>query len=63
MTIKYKSTRGLEKGKSFEQVVLGGLALDKGLYVPESIPFLTVEDIEKVKLFLAQTLILIFYLA
>ena len=32
---KYRSTRGAVKGASFEDVVMGGLAPDKGLYVPE----------------------------
>jgi len=49
MSTKYRSTRGLESGLSFEQVVLGGLAKDKGLYVPESIPTMTMAEIEKLR--------------
>lgn len=49
MGIKYKSTRGQQKGLSFEEVVLGGLAVDRGLFVPEEIPKLSVEQIEEVR--------------
>ena len=48
MSIKYKSTRGKQNGLSFEEVVLGGLATDKGLFVPETIPSFTIAEIEKV---------------
>ena len=48
MTITYKSTRGKQTGLSFEEVVLGGLATDKGLYIPENIPKMSIEEIEKV---------------
>jgi len=48
MTIKYRSTRGKQQGLSFEEVVLGGLATDKGLYIPETIPKFTIEEIEQV---------------
>lgn len=47
--IRYKSTRGGQKGLSFEEVVLGGLATDKGLYVPESIPVISMEELEKLR--------------
>jgi threonine synthase len=46
--IKYRSTRGLENGLRFEEVVLGGLAKDGGLYVPERIPQMTIQEIEGV---------------
>ena len=46
--IRYKSTRGKQSGLSFEEVVLGGLATDKGLYIPEAIPTFTKDRIEKV---------------
>ena len=49
--ITYKSTRGKQSGLSFEEVVLGGLATDKGLYIPESIPSFSSEKIEEVKYF------------
>jgi threonine synthase len=42
----YRSTRGQANGWSFEDVVLGGLAPDSGLFVPESIPTMTPEAIE-----------------
>ncbi|CAM9711040.1 unnamed protein product [Chrysoparadoxa australica] len=47
MPVTYCSTRGGEKGVSFEDVVLGGLAPDKGLYVPEQLPKVSLEEIEK----------------
>lgn len=37
-TYTYKSTRGQVSGWSFEQVVMGGLAPDGGLFIPENIP-------------------------
>jgi threonine synthase len=33
---------------SFEQVVLGGLATDKGLFIPETIPSISMQEIENV---------------
>lgn len=47
--IRYKSTRGGQKGLSFEDVVLGGLATDKGLYVPESIPVISMSELEQLR--------------
>jgi threonine synthase len=43
--VKYISTRGQAPKLSFEDVVLTGLASDGGLYVPESIPQFTQEQI------------------
>ena len=43
--MKYISTRGQAPAQSFEQVVLTGLAPDGGLYVPESIPQFSREQI------------------
>jgi len=49
MSVRYKSTRGVNsEALSFEEVVLGGLATDGGLFVPESIPQFSYEDIEMV---------------
>ena len=48
MSIRYRSTRGKQHGLRFEEVVLGGLATDKGLFVPETIPSMSLADIEKV---------------
>jgi len=43
--VKYISTRGLAPALNFEEVVLTGLAPDGGLYVPETIPTFTREEI------------------
>lgn len=48
MTVRYKSTRGAEANLSFEEVVLAGLATDRGLYVPETVPQITIGQLEKV---------------
>jgi threonine synthase len=48
-SIKYKSTRGGQQSLSFEDVVMAGLADDKGLFVPETIPTFTMAEIELVK--------------
>jgi threonine synthase len=43
--VKYISTRGQAPALSFEEVVLTGLAPDGGLYVPESLPSFSREEI------------------
>jgi threonine synthase len=43
--VKFISTRGQAPALSFEDVVLTGLANDGGLYVPESIPQFSLEEI------------------
>ncbi len=43
--MKYISTRGQSPALSFEDVLLTGLAPDGGLYVPESLPRFTIEEI------------------
>ncbi|QHQ35663.1 threonine synthase [Algicella marina] len=43
--MKYVSTRGQAPALSFEEAMLSGLALDGGLYVPESWPTLSAEQI------------------
>ncbi|CAM9210443.1 unnamed protein product, partial [Discosporangium mesarthrocarpum] len=45
MSTAYCSTRGGASGVSFEDVVLGGLANDRGLYVPEAIPHVSPDEI------------------
>ena len=45
MTITYISTRGNAPELSFEEVVLAGLASDGGLYVPKTVPQLSMSDI------------------
>lgn len=47
-TTSYCSTRGGAKGVSFEDVVLGGLAEDRGLYVPEELPAVSAEELSEV---------------
>ncbi len=44
--MKYISTRGNAPVLSFEEAMLTGLARDGGLYLPESIPTLTADDIK-----------------
>ena len=43
--MKYISTRGNAPKLSFEEVVLAGLAADGGLYVPETVPALSMAEI------------------
>lgn len=43
--MKYVSTRGQAPSLSFEEVVLAGLASDGGLYVPETLPKFTQDEI------------------
>jgi threonine synthase len=43
--VKYISTRGQAPALSFEEVVLTGLAPDGGLYVPETLPKFSKEEI------------------
>tara|TARA_R110001592_G_scaffold175466_4_gene414675 strand:+ start:4882 stop:6276 length:1395 start_codon:yes stop_codon:yes gene_type:complete len=43
--VKYISTRGASPALSFEDVLLTGLAPDGGLYVPETLPHFTLEEI------------------
>ena len=45
ITMKYISTRGQAPALNFEQVLLTGLAPDGGLYVPESLPRFSQEEI------------------
>ncbi|MDX1492330.1 MAG: threonine synthase [Pseudohongiellaceae bacterium] len=45
--MKYISTRGKAAPQSFEQVLLTGLAPDGGLYVPETLPHYSKEEIQQ----------------
>ncbi len=45
--MKYISTRGQAPSLEFEDVMLTGMASDGGLYVPESLPQFTPEDMER----------------
>jgi threonine synthase len=47
-SVRYKSTRGGEHGLCFEEVVLSGLGKDRGLYVPEHVPYFNPSEIEQV---------------
>ena len=44
--MKYISTRGKAPVLNFEEAMLTGLARDGGLYVPQSIPSLSPDDIK-----------------
>ena len=43
--MRYISTRGTAPVLNFEEAMLSGLARDGGLYVPETIPQLSADDI------------------
>ncbi|HNN87718.1 MAG TPA: threonine synthase, partial [Pseudomonadales bacterium] len=43
--MKYISTRGKAPALNFEQVLLTGLASDGGLYVPETYPQFSAQEI------------------
>ena len=43
--MKYKTTRGGITGVSFQEALLSGYALDGGLFVPETVPHFTLEEI------------------
>lgn len=44
--MRYISTRGQCPAASFEEVVLTGLAPDGGLYIPESLPIITAQQLQ-----------------
>ncbi|KAJ3080984.1 threonine synthase [Quaeritorhiza haematococci] len=43
--MRYRSTRGKASSKTFEQVLFEGLAPDGGLYIPESIPTVPLQQL------------------
>jgi len=45
-SVTYSSTRGGQKNLSFRDVVMQGLAHDRGLFVPDSFPRVTSEELE-----------------
>jgi threonine synthase len=45
-SITYSSTRGGQKNLDFRTVVMTGLAHDRGLFVPDSFPEVTNEELE-----------------
>ena len=50
-SVTYSSTRGdaNQKSLSFRQVVMQGLAHDRGLFVPDSLPEISIEEIEALR--------------
>jgi len=47
--MKYISTRGQSKPLSFSEILLGGLAPDGGLYLPETYPKFTDQDLNAMR--------------
>lgn len=45
-SVTYSSTRGGQKNLDFRTVVMTGLAHDRGLFVPDSFPTVTEEEVE-----------------
>ena len=45
-SITYSSTRGGQKNLSFRDVVMTGLAHDRGLFVPDSFPSVSKDELE-----------------
>jgi threonine synthase len=43
----FHSTRGKDKNKTFEQVLMQGLADDGGLFMPDIWPKVNLEDLKK----------------
>ena len=48
MELLYKSTRSADKTVTASYAILKGLAEDGGLFVPESIPELTLDEIGRI---------------
>ena len=46
MSVTYSSTRGGQKNLDFRTVVMQGLAHDRGLFVPDSMPSVTSGELE-----------------
>ena len=44
--MRYKSTRGESPEVTFSEVLLGGLAPDGGLYMPETFPQFSIQEIQ-----------------
>ena len=45
-SVTYSSTRGGQKNLTFRDVVMQGLAHDRGLFVPDSFPQVSAEELE-----------------
>jgi len=48
-TMKYISTRGQSPAQSFSEILLGGLAPDGGLYLPETYPHFSAADLGRMR--------------
>lgn len=46
MSVTYSSTRGGQKNLDFRSVVMQGLAHDRGLFVPDSMPTVAKDELE-----------------
>ena len=47
--MRYISTRGQSPALTFSEILLGGLAPDGGLYLPETYPQFTDADLSKIR--------------
>ena len=45
--MKYESTNGVVKGASFQDVMLSGYADDGGMFLPECIPEISLEELRR----------------
>ena len=48
----FHSTRGKDRNKTFEEVLMQGLANDGGLFMPDNWPQVDLEEIKKLKSFI-----------
>ena len=53
----YRSTRGAVNGASFQKVVLAGLAPDRGLFVPETVPTFTPKEVRYKNFFIISSFV------
>ncbi len=49
MVMRYISTRGKAPAQTFTEILLGGLAPDGGLYLPETYPQFSLDDLERMR--------------
>jgi len=49
MVMRYISTRGKAPAQTFSEILLGGLAPDGGLYLPETYPQFSLDDLERMR--------------
>ncbi len=49
MVMRYISTRGNAPAQTFTEILLGGLAPDGGLYLPETYPKFSLDDLERMR--------------